>query len=123
MDLFLCESSGKKINKEIKLCYLQDRLLAELLTSQKDYIVQYHKHDSLLENQLDQELTEEERKAAWEEYEQEKKGPPLGGMRKQTSTQMFLVVWLDIGCLETLWTASIGLVLVLNSCLTGDKKC
>ena len=49
-------------------------MLAELLTSLKDWIPQYHEHDSLLENKLEEELTEEERKAAWEEYEQEKKG-------------------------------------------------
>jgi len=49
-------------------------MLAELLTTLKDWIVQYHEHDSLLENKLEEELTEDERKAAWEEYEQEKKG-------------------------------------------------
>ena len=49
-------------------------MLAELLVKFKDWIVQYHEHDSLLENKLGEELTEEERKAAWEEYEQEKKG-------------------------------------------------
>ena len=49
-------------------------MLAELLTTLKDWIIQYHEHDSLLENKLEEELTEEERKAAWEEYEQEKKG-------------------------------------------------
>jgi len=49
-------------------------MLAELLTTLKDWIVQYHEHDSLLENKLEEELSEEERKAAWEEYEQEKKG-------------------------------------------------
>lgn len=53
---------------------LQDRLLAELLTNQKNLIVTYHEHDSLLENKVDQVLSEEERKAAWEEYENEKKG-------------------------------------------------
>ena len=53
---------------------LQDLLLAELLTNQKEWIIGYHEHDSLLENKIEQELSEEERKAAWEEYEQEKKG-------------------------------------------------
>jgi len=66
-------------------------MLAELLTTLKDWIIQYHEHDSLLENKLEEELTEEERKAAWEEYEQEKKGlriPPrqfcafvIGGLK------------------------------------------
>jgi len=49
-------------------------MLAELLTKLKDWIIQYHEHDSLLENKIEEELPEEERKAAWEEYEQEKKG-------------------------------------------------
>lgn len=49
-------------------------MLAELLKRQKDWIVNYHEHDSLLENQTSEELTEEERKAAWEDYENEKKG-------------------------------------------------
>ena len=48
--------------------------MAELLVRYKDWIVNYHEHDSLLENKLEEELSEEERKAAWEEYEQEKKG-------------------------------------------------
>ena len=53
---------------------LQDRLLADLLLSEKkQWIVRYHEHDSLLENKVCEDLTEEERKAAWEEYEDEKK--------------------------------------------------
>ncbi|KAG7158745.1 Transcriptional regulator ATRX-like 1, partial [Homarus americanus] len=52
----------------------EDRLLAELLKRQKDWIVNYHEHDSLLENQTSEELSEEERKAAWDDYENEKKG-------------------------------------------------
>ncbi|XP_050718852.1 transcriptional regulator ATRX-like isoform X2 [Eriocheir sinensis] len=52
----------------------KDRLLAELLQKQKDWIVSYHEQDSLLENQTSEELNEDERKAAWEDYENEKKG-------------------------------------------------
>lgn len=50
--------------------------MAELLQSHGDIILSYHQHDSLLENQEDQELTEEERKAAWAEFENEKKPQP-----------------------------------------------
>lgn len=49
-------------------------MLADLLQREKHWIVSYHEHDSLLENQVSEVLTEEERKAAWEEFEQEKKG-------------------------------------------------
>ena len=49
-------------------------MLAELLIKQKEWIVQYHEHDSLLENRPEEELTEDERKAAWEEFEQDKMG-------------------------------------------------
>ncbi|XP_059093491.1 transcriptional regulator ATRX-like isoform X2 [Tigriopus californicus] len=56
----------------------KDRLLAELLTKHDKLIWKYHDHDSLLENQVDENLTEEERKAAWEEFENEKKGLVTG---------------------------------------------
>lgn len=49
-------------------------MLAELLSNQKDWIVGYHEHDSLLEKRPEENLSEEERKAAWEEYEREKQG-------------------------------------------------
>ncbi|KAJ8297889.1 hypothetical protein KUTeg_024420 [Tegillarca granosa] len=61
----------------------KDHMLAELFKSHKDWIVTYHEHDSLLENKTDEELSEEERKAAWEDYEQEQKGIRM-------STQNFL---------------------------------
>ena len=49
-------------------------MLAELSTAFKEWIVTFHEHDSLLENVVSQELTEDEKKAAWEDYENEKKG-------------------------------------------------
>lgn len=52
----------------------KDFMLAELMKSQKDWFVNYHEHDSLLENKIGEELDEEERKAAWEEYDNERKG-------------------------------------------------
>ncbi len=52
----------------------KDLLLADLLKKHDTLIWKYHDHDSLLENQVDENLTEEERKAAWDEFENEKKG-------------------------------------------------
>ena len=52
----------------------EDRLLADLVDRHKQIIWKFHHHDSLLENKVDENLTEDERKSAWEEYENEKKG-------------------------------------------------
>ncbi|CAN8005902.1 unnamed protein product, partial [Ixodes hexagonus] len=49
----------------------KDRLLAEMLMRHNRWIVSYHEHDSLLQNVADEDLTEEERKLAWEEYKEE----------------------------------------------------
>ena len=49
-----------------------DDLLKDLLSDCKQWILRYHEHDSLLENKLNEGLSEEERKAAWAEYEAEK---------------------------------------------------
>ncbi len=55
------------------------------MSNQKKWIVGYHEHDSLLETRPEEDLTEEERKAAWEDYEQEKKGLiySYGGFQSQ----------------------------------------
>ncbi|XP_049533839.1 transcriptional regulator ATRX homolog isoform X1 [Anopheles darlingi] len=55
----------------------KDRLFAELLQRFDKLIYKYHEHDSLLENKEEETLNEEERKAAWEEFEQEKNRPPV----------------------------------------------
>ncbi|XP_033217981.1 transcriptional regulator ATRX homolog isoform X2 [Belonocnema kinseyi] len=55
----------------------KDRLLAEIFLKYKDHVHNYHEHDSLLENKLDEVLDEEDRKIAWQEYEDEKKGKPV----------------------------------------------
>jgi len=52
----------------------KDRMLAELTIQRKEWIVTFHEHDSLLENKSDEELNETERKAAWDDFENEKRG-------------------------------------------------
>ncbi|XP_044263251.1 transcriptional regulator ATRX homolog isoform X2 [Tribolium madens] len=51
----------------------KDVLLGELLQKFEDRIYKYHEHQTLLENKEAEGLNEEERKAAWEEFENEKK--------------------------------------------------
>ncbi|XP_063705837.1 transcriptional regulator ATRX homolog [Culicoides brevitarsis] len=50
----------------------KDRLFADILSEYPNLIYRYHEHDSLLENKEEETLDEEERKAAWEEYNSEK---------------------------------------------------
>ncbi|XP_041981672.1 transcriptional regulator ATRX homolog isoform X3 [Aricia agestis] len=54
----------------------KDRLFAEMLREHEAQIYKYHEHDSLLENKEEETLSEEERKAAWEDFENEKTRPP-----------------------------------------------
>lgn len=52
----------------------KDRLLAEMMIKRNEWIVTFHEHDSLLQNKEDEELNEDERKAAWDDFENEKRG-------------------------------------------------
>ncbi|XP_051540427.1 transcriptional regulator ATRX-like isoform X2 [Myxocyprinus asiaticus] len=53
-----------------------DEVLALLLKSCGQLIVSYHEHDSLLDHREEEELSEEERRAAWDEYRAEKDDKP-----------------------------------------------
>uniref|UniRef100_A0A8B9G6X3 Transcriptional regulator ATRX n=1 Tax=Amazona collaria TaxID=241587 RepID=A0A8B9G6X3_9PSIT len=70
----LDDPNSEKKKKRVTPMLPKDTILAELLQIHKEYIVGYHEHDSLLDHKEEEELTEEERKAAWAEYEAEKKG-------------------------------------------------
>lgn len=50
----------------------KDRLFADILTTLPNIVFKYHEHDSLLENKEEETLDEDERQAAWEEYNNEK---------------------------------------------------
>ncbi|KAH9516920.1 hypothetical protein DERF_007633 [Dermatophagoides farinae] len=53
-----------------------DRLICDIYEKHKDLIVSFHQHDSLLENRPEENLTEEERLAAWEEFQRESEPVP-----------------------------------------------
>lgn len=51
----------------------QDEVLVLLLQSCGHLVVSYHEHDSLLDHREEEELSEEERRVAWDEYRAEKR--------------------------------------------------
>ncbi|OQR71794.1 hypothetical protein BIW11_10777 [Tropilaelaps mercedesae] len=53
----------------------KDCLLAELILRHKDNIVKVHEHQQMLQN-LEDDLSQEDRRVAWEEYQREKDAPP-----------------------------------------------
>ena len=71
--------------EQTTLDYPQDDVLKEVISECKNYIVKIHEHDSLLENRLDQGLSDEDRAAAWAEYEAEKE-------REQANARMLASV-------------------------------
>ncbi|XP_017778371.1 PREDICTED: transcriptional regulator ATRX homolog [Nicrophorus vespilloides] len=58
----------------------KDILLGEMLQKLEKLIYKYHEHQTLLENKVDEVLNEEERKAAWDEFENEKKNRNMNNM-------------------------------------------
>lgn len=67
----------------------KDRLFADLLQSYPTEIFKYHEHNSLLEDKADEGLNEEERKAAWEEFENEKKAPEFNLVQAMVRSGMY----------------------------------
>jgi hypothetical protein len=65
-----------------------DDLLKRLLHEEKKWIVRYHDHESLLENKLDEGLSEDDRKAAWLEYEAERTNPYANAYNNMNNYQM-----------------------------------
>ncbi|TMW42161.1 hypothetical protein DOY81_012759 [Sarcophaga bullata] len=49
----------------------QDSILARLLRNFPELVYKYHEHDSLLENKVEQELSEQEKNEAWSAYERD----------------------------------------------------
>ncbi|XP_077465495.1 transcriptional regulator ATRX-like isoform X1 [Stigmatopora argus] len=70
----MLDDPSEKKSKKATPVLPKDLFLAELLQTHKDQIVCYHEHDSLLDHKEEEALSEEDRKAAWAEYEAEKKG-------------------------------------------------
>uniref|UniRef100_A0A665WNC9 DNA helicase n=1 Tax=Echeneis naucrates TaxID=173247 RepID=A0A665WNC9_ECHNA len=69
----LLDDPSEKKSKKATPMLPKDPFLAELLQNNKDQIMCYHEHDSLLDHKEEEALSEEDRKAAWAEYEAEKK--------------------------------------------------
>uniref|UniRef100_A0A096LWP9 DNA helicase n=1 Tax=Poecilia formosa TaxID=48698 RepID=A0A096LWP9_POEFO len=70
----MLDDPSEKKSKRATPMLPKDPLLAEMLQNNKDQLVCYHEHDSLLDHKEEEALSEEDRKAAWAEYEAEKKG-------------------------------------------------
>ncbi|XP_034739450.1 transcriptional regulator ATRX isoform X7 [Etheostoma cragini] len=70
----MLDGPSEKKSKKATPLLPKDPFLAEMLQNNKDQIVCYHEHDSLLDHKEEEALSEEDRKAAWAEYEAEKKG-------------------------------------------------
>ncbi|KAB5522767.1 hypothetical protein PHYPO_G00163210 [Pangasianodon hypophthalmus] len=67
-DLYLFQPDGRVKSHTVEPA---DKVLAMLLQHCGQTIVSFHEHDSLLDHRVEEELSVEERKEAWEEYQLE----------------------------------------------------
>lgn len=66
--------------------------MAELILKHKDLVMDLLEHDSLLQNNEAEELDENDRNAAWDDYQKEKDGlnvPPLELLRNQDNSVLY----------------------------------
>jgi transcriptional regulator ATRX len=71
-ELYSFEPDTLDDNRPIPPMPADDDLLKSVIFDCRKWLVKYHEHDSLLENKINEGLSEAERKAAWDEYEREK---------------------------------------------------
>ncbi|XP_019121038.2 transcriptional regulator ATRX isoform X2 [Larimichthys crocea] len=84
----MADDPSEKKSKKATPLLPKDPFLAEMLQNNKDQIACYHEHDSLLDHKEEEALSEEDRKAAWAEYEAEKKGLSMRTNYQATYAQM-----------------------------------
>uniref|UniRef100_A0AAQ4NXQ7 DNA helicase n=1 Tax=Gasterosteus aculeatus aculeatus TaxID=481459 RepID=A0AAQ4NXQ7_GASAC len=73
----LLDDPNSKKSKRTTSVLPKDKILAQLLQTCKDQIVSFHEHESLLDHKQEEELSEAERKDAWDEYKAEVKSCSL----------------------------------------------
>ncbi|XP_040038973.2 transcriptional regulator ATRX [Gasterosteus aculeatus] len=93
----LLDDPNSKKSKRTTSVLPKDKILAQLLQTCKDQIVSFHEHESLLDHKQEEELSEAERKDAWDEYKAESSKPPasLNQNPLETKTNEELVEMLN----------------------------
>ncbi|KAL3997119.1 SNF2 N-terminal domain family protein [Acanthocheilonema viteae] len=101
----------------------KDRLLADIILSHSDCIVNYIQHDSLFKNLEEEKLTEQECKEAWEDYEREKVNPSKGmysNFMEQTQANIVLLHDQANEALQSIFTDPVYMAAFQLRAMDGD---